>query len=163
MKDIISKIQSKFNIEILKTGENEIWMKISGHDLSGILIFAQESGFQFFSSLSVVDFPEKNKIELVYHIWNNENKILLNIKTGIERKKPEIVSISKIYPCSQIHEREAHELFGINFLGNPDLSELFLEDWQGRPPLLKDFDSQDYVRKNFYNKNKKNEKNYFSQ
>jgi len=163
MQDLITQIQSKFNIEILKTDKNEIWIKIDNKNLLDISIFTKEAGFEFFSSLSVIDSPDRKTMELVYHIWNEENKILLNIKTEIKREKPKIVSISEIYPCSQIHEREAHELFGVNFLGNPDLSELFLEDWQARPPFLKDFNSQDYVRENFYNKNKKNEKGYFNQ
>ncbi|MEA3344537.1 MAG: NADH-quinone oxidoreductase subunit C [Patescibacteria group bacterium] len=163
MENLLSKIQSKFSAEILKTNKNEIWIKIEDKDLLNISISVKESNFEFFSSLSAIDFPEKNRIELVYHIWNEKDKVLLNIKTEIEREKPKITSISEIYACSQIHEREVHELFGIKFLGNPDLSELFLEDWQERPPFLKDFDSQNYVRENFYNKNKKSEKNYFGQ
>jgi len=162
MQNLTSKIQSKFKVEILKTDQNEIWIKIDNQDLLDISIFAKEIGFEFFSSLAVIDFPEKNTMELIYHIWNEENKILLNLKTEIKREKPNIISLSEVYACCQIHEREAHELFGVKFSGNPDLSELFLEDWQERPPFLKDFNSRDYVRKNFYNKNKKNEKGYFN-
>jgi NADH-quinone oxidoreductase subunit C len=161
MENLISELQSKFSAEILRTDKNEIWIKNDNKNLLAVIAFAKENDFEFFSSISAIDFPDAKAIELVYHIWNEKSKILLNIKTEIKRKNPEIISISGIYACSQIHEREIHELFGIKFQGNPDLSELFLEGWQERPPFLKDFNSQDYVRENFYNKNRKNEKGYF--
>lgn len=161
MKDLISKIQSKFGIGVLRKEKNQTWIKVSKENLLNICIFAKDNGFKFFSSLSAVDILEKNIIELIYHIWSEEKKMGLNIKIEIARKNPEINSVSKIYNSSQIHEREVHELFGINFLGNPDLSELFLENWQGPAPFLKDFDWRKYVREKFYNRKNKNEKGYF--
>jgi len=158
---LISKIQSSFGAEVLKKEKNQIWLKISKKNLLNLCSFLKDNGFEFFSSLSAVDILEKNIIELIYHIWSEEKKIGLNIKTTISRKKPEINSVSEIYNSSQIHEREIHELFGVRFLGNPDLSELFLENWQGPPPFLKDFDWREYVREKFYNKENENEKEYF--
>ncbi len=43
------------------------------------------------------------------------------------------------YPGAHWHEREAHEMFGVNFVGNPDLRNLYLPgDFEGHP-LRKDF------------------------
>ncbi len=162
MEGLISKIKSKFGAEILKKEKNQIWMKINNKDLINICNFLKENGFDFFSCLSAIDILENNIIELVYHLWSQEKKTILNIKTEISREKPEINSISKIYTASQIHEREIHELFGVNFLGNSDLSELFLEDWSGPAPFLKDFDWREYVREKFYNKENENEKGYYN-
>jgi len=161
MENLISKIQSRFGAEVLKKEKNQIWLKISSKNLLNVCGFLKDNGFEFFSSLSAVDILEKNIIELIYHIWSEEKKMGLNIKTEISRKNPEINSVSEIYNSSQIHEREIHELFGVKFLGNPDLSELFLENWQGPPPFLKDFNWREYVREKFYDKGKENEKEYF--
>ncbi len=158
---LISKIQSRFGVDVLKKEKNQIWLKISKKNLLNLCGFLKDNGFEFFSSLSAVDILEKNTIELIYHIWSEEKKMGLNIKTTIGRKKPEINSVSEVYNSSQIHEREIHELFGVRFLGNPDLSELFLENWQGPPPFLKDFDWREYVREKFYDKGNENEKEYF--
>ncbi len=43
------------------------------------------------------------------------------------------------YPGADWHEREAHEMFGITFTGNPDMRNLYLPtDFEGYP-LRKDF------------------------
>ncbi len=161
MKDLISKIRAKFGAEVLRKEENQFWIKVSRENLLNVCLFIKDNSFEFFSSLSAVDILEKNIIELIYHIWSKEKKIGLNIKTEIDRETPKINSVSKIYNSSQIHEREIHELFGVIFLGNPDLSELFLEDWPGPPPFLKSFDWRNYIREKFYSKGNKKEKGYF--
>jgi len=61
---------------------------------------------------------------------------------------------------AQIHEREAYEMFGVVFKGNPDLSPLFLEDWKGPPPFRKDFNWRKYVIEKFYKKGSEREKSY---
>ena len=44
-----------------------------------------------------------------------------------------------VYTGANWHEREAWEMFGINFLGHPDLRHLYLpSDFEGNP-LRKDF------------------------
>jgi NADH-quinone oxidoreductase subunit C len=45
-----------------------------------------------------------------------------------------VESGSNVWPAANWLEREAHDLMGINFPGNPDLRRLMLpDDWQGHP------------------------------
>jgi len=161
MNNLISKIQSKFEAETLRREKHQVWFKVDKNNLTDVCNFLKDNGFEFFSSLTAVDVLEKNLIELIYHLWSQKRKSGLNLKIEIDREHPKVSSISEIYNASQIHEREIHELFGVNFLGNQNLSELFLENWQGPAPFLKDFDWRKYVREKFYNKEKQNEKGYF--
>ena len=161
MENLISTLKSKFGAEILKEEANQIWLKVEKENLLKVCSFAKSNEFDFFSSLTAVDVLERNIIELIYHLWNEEKKMGLNIKTEIPRINPKIKSVSEIYKVSQIHEREIYELFGVNFEGNPNLSELFLEDWKGPAPFLRDFNWREYVREKFYNKEKENEKGYY--
>ncbi len=162
MRNIILTLKSKFGVEILKEEKKQIWLKADKKNLLKICSLIKKNGFNFFSSLTAVDILEKNVIELIYHIWSEEKKTILNIKIKIDRERPEISSVSNVYDASQIHEREIRELFGVNFLGNPDLSSLFLEDWSGPAPFLKSFDWRNYVRKKFYSKENKRERGYFT-
>ncbi len=87
-----------------------------------------------------------------------KKKVLLTIKIRISRKNPSAPSVSSIWDRNaQIHEREMHEMFGVEFKGNDDLAPLFLDDWQGLPPFRKDFDWREYVKKEFYNKDNERE------
>ena len=114
------------------------------------------------SAISVTDWVEKGKYELTYHLWSYEDKMLVTVKTKIDRDRPVIDSVAPIWKeNAQIHERELHELFGVDFKGNSDLSPLFLEDWSGPPPFKKDFDWREYVRKEFYDRENERERVYY--
>ena len=52
-------------------------------------------------------------------------------------------------------------MFGVEFQGNPDLSPLFLEDWEGPPPFRKDFDWRAYVREKYYREDREEDRGYY--
>ncbi len=125
--------------------------KIEKNKLVEVLKKAKQQGFEHLSCLSVVDWPEKKKFELNYLIWSYKKKKLLSIKTFIERDKPQIKSVVELWGANaEAHEREAHELFGIDFEGNKNLTPLFLKDWKGKPPFRKDFDWRKFVNKKYF-------------
>src|SRR5262249_22318643 len=52
---------------------------------------------------------------------------------------PAVPSIVEVYPGAAWHEREAYEMFGVDFPGHPDLAPLLLApEFEGHP-LRKDF------------------------
>ena len=58
----------------------------------------------------------------------------------MNRDNAEIESVANIWRTAEFHEREAAELFGVNFLNHPDLRKLILpDDWEGYP-LRKDYE-----------------------
>ncbi len=137
---IQEKIYSQFGVEAKREKQRRMWLKIDQERLLDLLRFLNVLGFEELSGLSALDWPKQEKMELVYHLWSYQEKMLLSVKTMIARESPGIDSVVSIWGASaQIQEREIHELFGIDFPGNPDLSELFLEDYSGPPPFLKDF------------------------
>ena len=64
------------------------------------------------------------------------SKITLNVP----KQRPIVESITKDYPNADYYEREIHDFFGVEFEGNMNLHlKLFLpEDWDKKPPMLKD-------------------------
>jgi NADH-quinone oxidoreductase subunit C len=64
---------------------------------------------------------------------------LLRVRVGVAHDDPVVPSISGIYPGANFYEREAYDLFGIEFAGHPDLARILLpDDWEGHP-LRKDY------------------------
>lgn len=63
----------------------------------------------------------------------------VTLSTDISKDDPRVGSIVDVFPGAGWHEREAHEMFGIVFDGNPDLSPLYLPDGFQGNPLRKSF------------------------
>jgi NADH-quinone oxidoreductase subunit C len=159
---VIEDISAKFKIAGKVQRERRVWVTIDKENLIALCNFVKELGFEHLSAISVTDWPEEGTFELTYHLWSYSEKILLTIKTKIDRAKPVIDSVIPIWQeNAQIHEREFHELFGVEFEGNEDLAPLFLEDWDGPPPFRKDFDWREYVRQQCYDQSNERERAYY--
>jgi len=160
--EILEDIGPKFDVEGKIQRERRIWISIDRERLIKLCNWLKGQGFEHLSAISVTDWVKEGRFEVTYHLWSYKDKILLTLKTKVDRKKPVIKSVTSIWnENAQIHERELHELFGVKFDGNPDLSPLFLEDWQGLPPFRKDFDWREYVREEFYDKENEREVVYY--
>jgi NADH:ubiquinone oxidoreductase subunit C len=70
---------------------------------------------------------------LLYHFWKYGG---LTLQIRLDEKNPQIESICKLIPGAEYYEKEAHEMFGIEFLGLPNPAPLLLPDnWQGGFPM----------------------------
>lgn len=88
---------------------------------------------------AATDYPDRGVIELVYYLRSLADQRELKLRTEIPRQGGEIDSVGGIWPAANWHEREIFDLFGVKFLGHPDLRRILLpEDWTGYP-LLKDY------------------------
>ncbi len=145
-KDIVSNFEdtgvsfiNKYRM-VIQTPEKE---------LIRILNYLKDRGYNYLALMSCVDWLDENVFELVYHIGKIEEALKIIVKTRIPRENPVFKTVMNIFKNAQIYEREIHELFGINFEGNPDLQPLFLDEWQKFHPFRKDFDSRKYVEQTF--------------
>lgn len=90
-------------------------------------------------SMFGVDLTE-DKYELIYIFWSHQDKMLIQLRVSLEGETPEIETVSDIFPGLDWHERETHELYGINFKNHPDLRLLLLPDeLEGKFPMRKSF------------------------
>ncbi len=82
---------------------------------------------------------EKTGLEVLVHVYSPDFVVHCNVHVPVDSEHPVCPSITSIYPGAIWHERETHEMFGIDFEGHPRLVNLYLpEDFDGRP-LLKSF------------------------
>ncbi len=71
---------------------------------------------------------------LFYQFNDPKDVIMLALK--FPKKENQVDSIIQIFPGANIMEREIHDLFGIDFEGNPNMNKrLFLADeWEEKAP-----------------------------
>jgi NADH-quinone oxidoreductase subunit C len=152
INEITSLLKSKFPDSLLNVASEDkrITLLVKKEELHQILSQLKDAGFNHLSDVTAVDYIDEQEFELIYHLWSHQEKIRAIVKVRIPREVPTVKSVVNLWTGAQIHEREDHELFGINFEGNPNLSPLFLEDWEEIPPFRKDFDTRKYVKEKYY-------------
>ncbi len=100
---------------------------------------ARGLGYDFFDWLSAVDELDAG-YTLVAHVWSVGGRRGLLLRTALPREAPAAPSIVDSYPGAAWHERETHEMFGVDFPGHPDgLRPLLLPPEFEGYPLRKEF------------------------
>jgi NADH-quinone oxidoreductase subunit C len=95
--------------------------------------------FDFLFCLTCIDW--KTHLTMVYHLTSTTYRHNIVVKAKLNFDHPEIGSVTAIWKTADFHERETHEMFGVNFLNHPDLRLLILPDgWEGKNPMRKDFE-----------------------
>jgi len=149
-EEIIKKIQENFpNAKITVSDEHQFVVEIEKEQNVPVLAYMQLMGFGELALITAVDWIEQGQFEVVYILFSYDDHQQALVKVRIDRKNPKIQSVMNLWEVAQMYERDVHEFFGIEFVGNPDLSPLFLHNWIDLPPMRKDFDTLAYSQKVF--------------
>jgi len=153
-KEIAEEINKTFHsAEVNVKREKRVVVKLRDDLITPFLSYAKNNmNFVHLSHISCVDWLEENKFELIYTLMNYDSKVMIMAKTYINREEPEFVSHTNYWDQAETYEREMHEMYGINFKGNERLTEFILEDWEGLPPMRRDFDTVRFSQDTFYNR-----------
>ncbi|MBM0256580.1 NADH-quinone oxidoreductase subunit C [Micromonospora sp. 4G55] len=97
-----------------------------------------ELACDFFDWLSAVDELAEG-FDVVVHLWSTTHRHGVLLRTRVPRESPTVPSVVGLWPGAAWHERETHEMFGIDFAGHPGLAPLLLPpEFEGHP-LRKEF------------------------
>jgi NADH-quinone oxidoreductase subunit C len=97
--------------------------------------------YELLSDISAVDYWQKKepRFEVVYQLVSLQRKSRLRVRVPVSESEPALESLTPLWPGANFLEREVWDLFGIRFIGHPDLRRILLyEEFQGHP-LRKDY------------------------
>ncbi|GGD06234.1 NADH-quinone oxidoreductase subunit C [Aquisalinus flavus] len=86
-----------------------------------------------------VDYPERTKrFDVVYHLLSLHANQRIRVKVAVGEDQTIPTSID-VFPCANWFEREAFDMYGIQFEGHPDMRRILTDYGFEGYPLRKDF------------------------
>jgi NADH:ubiquinone oxidoreductase subunit D/NADH:ubiquinone oxidoreductase subunit C len=99
-----------------------------------------EMGYDLLSSVTGVDYLPEEKMEVVYQAYKTTGGPGIFFKVQIPREDPmEIPSVYDIWLGADFQEREIWDLYGIKFVGHPDLRRILTWEGFAGHPMRKDW------------------------
>jgi NADH-quinone oxidoreductase subunit C len=131
--DSIINVTAQFGDEMI------LFQKEALLDIVEFLI-KEPYAFTMLLDLTCVDYKgQKERFEMVYHLFSLNNTLRLRLKTRLSEGDLEIDSLTPQFKNANWLEREAYDMFGIQFKGHPYLRRLFMYDGFEGHPLRKDY------------------------
>jgi len=99
-----------------------------------------EFAFNFLIDVTAVDYLGRTpRFEVVYHLFSLPKNQRLRVKIGVSEPDPWVYSVLPLWKAANWLEREAWDMFGIRFVGHPDLRRILLYEQFVGHPLRKDY------------------------
>jgi NADH-quinone oxidoreductase subunit C len=81
------------------------------------------------------------RFEVVVELLSLAAHRRVRVRCQVPAGDTSVPTLFDVWPGTEAHERETHDMFGISFAGHPDPSRILMpEDWEGHP-LRKDYDT----------------------
>ncbi|KAF1845515.1 uncharacterized protein K460DRAFT_355329 [Cucurbitaria berberidis CBS 394.84] len=97
------------------------------------------------TDITAVDYPTKDqRFEVVYNMLSIRHNNRLRVKTYADEATP-VPSLCDLYDGANWYEREVYDLFGVFFVGHPDLRRIMTDYGFDGHPLRKDFPMTGYT------------------
>lgn len=128
-----------------KFDRNELTVTVDASNIVTAAAAVQAAGYNFFEDCTAVDwYPSEPRFQVSYHIVSMSMKQRVRLAVLLEGDDPSVNSITSVWPSSNFYEREVFDLFGIRFIGHPNLTRIMMPtDWKGHP-LRRDYPVEGY-------------------
>ena len=145
---VLDAIQSKFGDAVLATSNDfgDECATVPADKLIDVCTFLRDDDKMAFDSpvfITVTDklglVAEGPRFELVVQLRSLAKRHRIRIKVPLEEGKLKVPTLSGLWQGFDWHEREAFDMYGVEFEGHPDLRRIYLyEEFKGHP-LRKDY------------------------
>ena len=138
----------KFVQKIQLTFGDELEVLIAPEGVIPIIHFLKDNHSSQFTSLidiCAVDVPTRQyRFEVVYHLLSLRYNSRIRVKTYTDELTP-IDSICGIFKGANWYEREVWDMFGVFFIGHPDMRRILTDYGFEGHPFRKDFPLSGYT------------------
>ena len=128
------------SLEVREAQSQEATLLVEAKELISICKkLKNEFGYNMLLDVCGVDYPErKSRFDVVYHLLNTENGSRLRLKVALAADES-VPTVTTVWAGANWFEREAFDMFGIQFAGHPDLRRILCHHEFEGYPLRKDY------------------------
>ena len=128
--------------------DDELVIRVPASSLTAALAFLRDDAnclFKVLVDVCGVDYPEREqRFEVVYNLLSLHHNQRARVKVPADEATL-VPSAAGFYSSAGWYEREAWDLYGIRFVGNPDLRRIMTDYGFEGHPLRKDFPLTGFV------------------
>jgi len=126
----------------------ELTVAASAGDIVKVVTFLRDDErcqFWNFIDITAIDWPAREKrFDVVYHFLSPKLNRRIRVKIEVGEDVP-VPSITGVFIGADWFEREAYDLYGVVFVGHPDMRRLLTDYGFEGHPLRKDFPLTGFV------------------
>ena len=125
----------------------DLVVKVQPEALAQLLRSCKENpglAFEMLIDVTGVDWLDSrpHRFEVVYQLLSLSKTYRLTVKVPLSEDRPEVASATSLWHGANFLEREVWDMFGIRFVGHPDLRRILMYDEFVGHPLRKDYPVQ---------------------
>jgi NADH-quinone oxidoreductase subunit C len=128
---------------LVSSGQTVVYVsRDRSHDVLAWLRDTPGQEFNYLTDVTAVEYRDPERpLEVVYQLRSLGRKANLRVKVALDKRGPlEVRSVYDLWRGADWLEREVYDMFGITFVGHPDLRRILMwETYAEGYPLRKDF------------------------
>jgi NADH-quinone oxidoreductase subunit C len=148
---LVDLLKNQFALAVLEThaqhgDETVVLDPGSWHEVCRYLRDAPPAQMDMLTDLTAVDYPDRDpRFEVVAHLYSLNHGHRLRLKTRVGDRNGEgaaVDSLADLWGSANWLERECWDMFGVGFIGHPDLRRILLYPEFVGHPLRKDYPAE---------------------
>jgi NADH-quinone oxidoreductase subunit C len=143
----VAALRSQFGSAVerhsVSSGQTVVYVsRERSHDALAWLKNTPGQEYNYLTDVTAVDYRDPERpLEVVYQLRSLDRKVDLRVKVALDKRAPlEVQSVYDLWRGADWLEREVYDMFGVTFVGHPDLRRILMwETYAEGYPLRKDF------------------------
>jgi NADH-quinone oxidoreductase subunit C len=164
MDDELNKLGSDLSGQLgskltgFAVNHGELTIGVARDQIKDVMTFLRDDeAYRFGCLVDIcgVDYPEREeRFDIVYHLLSPWKNLRLRVRVTTDAVTA-VPSIVEVFPAANWFEREAFDLYGVEFEGHPDLRRILTDYGFEGHPLRKDFPLTGFVELRYDDEQKK--------
>ena len=145
---ITSVVHEKYNGHIIRVEQHydfPVFILKSGNIIEIIAVLKEHAStqLQYLTTLCAIHYADEKQIAVMYQLHNMLTNERIRLKVFLPEEKPELPSLTGVFPAANWMERETFDFFGVVFKGHPNLKRILNVEDMIIHPLRKEFPLED--------------------